>query len=85
MLFFISGILNSADQNFKGLAFSYEDASVIAPLQYLQVLFLFVTDLVVFHYSFTFADIIGALIITICILAPDLQKTILVLIKRIRT
>ena len=74
MWFMISGVFNFAAQNFKSLAYKYDDASFIAPFQYFPILFLFLWDLVVFEISFTSTDIIGGLIIVAWLLTPVLER-----------
>jgi len=63
-LFLMSGVFNYAGQIMKSLAFKHEEASVVTPFQYLEVLYLAICDIVLFHYSFSFTDILGSIIIT---------------------
>mmetsp|Transcript_2988 Transcript_2988/g.2468 ORF Transcript_2988/g.2468 Transcript_2988/m.2468 type:complete len:126 (+) Transcript_2988:621-998(+) len=70
VLFLISGVFNYFGQMIKSLAFKYEEASVIVPFQYFEVLFLFLSDLIIFQYTFSITDILGALMITFSLLTP---------------
>jgi drug/metabolite transporter (DMT)-like permease len=72
--FLLSGVFNYMGQTFKSLAFKYEDASVVAPFSYFQVIYLFICDLVVFNYSFSPTDLLGAGLISVCLLVPELSK-----------
>lgn len=46
----------------------YEDASVVASLNYFQVLFLVLADVLHFSYEFSVADVLGSVLITVCLL-----------------
>ena len=61
-LFFLSGIFNYAGQATRSLAVKYEEASYIAPLNYLQVVAFLICDLTFFGYVFVYLDYIGAVI-----------------------
>jgi len=61
--FIVSGVFNYGVQTFKSLAYKYDHASFIAPFQYFGILFLFLSDLLIFSYSFNITDIIGGFII----------------------
>lgn len=74
VLFLISGVFNYMGQTLKSISLAYEDASVVTPFGYSQVLYLFVIDIVIFHYSFSLTDVSGALIITTCLMAPVIQR-----------
>jgi len=64
-LFMVSGVFNYMGQMLKSLALKYEEASVVTPFSYLQVLYLFVCDVVIFKYSFNSTDILGTIIISV--------------------
>lgn len=72
--FLVSGIFNYLGQTCKSLSLKYEDASFISPFLYFQVLYLFIWDLLIFNYSFTLMDIMGSLLITVCLLLPVFLK-----------
>ena len=59
-MFVASGAFNYMGQTFKSAALKLEDASVITPISYLQVIYLFLADIIVFSYSFSETDILGA-------------------------
>jgi len=69
-----SGIFGFLSQSFKSLALKYGEASVMSPFGYLQVVYLFIWDLLIFHYSFNSTDIIGAALITLCLFGPVLYS-----------
>ena len=72
--FLISGVFNYMGQTLKSLAFKYEDASVVTPFGYFQVIYLFICDLVIFNYSFNTTDLLGAGLISVWLLVPELSK-----------
>ncbi|CAI2372610.1 unnamed protein product [Moneuplotes crassus] len=72
-LFLLSGVFNYGGQVFKSLAFKYADASLLSPLQYFNVLYLFLSDIVIFKSAFTAMDSFGGLIILVSLLSPIFQ------------
>ena len=73
-LMLLSGVINYMAQTLRSAALKYAEATVIAPFSYFQVLFLFITDLVLFSYSFNLTEIWGGVIITLCLLGPELYS-----------
>ena len=73
-LLLISGVANYMGQTLRSLALKYEDASVVSPFNYLQVVYLFISDVLVFKYSFQANEILGGLIISTWLLVPELYK-----------
>ncbi|CAI2372250.1 unnamed protein product [Moneuplotes crassus] len=69
-LFLISGFFNYGGQMFKSLAFKYSDASLVSPLQYFNVLYLFLSDIIIFKSTFTAFDGLGGMIILVSLLMP---------------
>ena len=69
----LSGVANYIAQTLRSAALKFEDASVISPFSYLQVIYLFILDLLVFNYSFKSTEILGGIIITLCLLGPEIH------------
>ncbi|CAI2372904.1 unnamed protein product [Moneuplotes crassus] len=72
-LFLLSGVFNYGVQVGKSLAFKYADASLVSPLQYFNVLYLFISDVFIFNCSFTVTDGFGGMIILVSLLLPIFQ------------
>jgi len=65
ILFSVSGMFNYIGQVFKSLSYKFGEASVVTPAYYLEVCYIFMSDLLIFKYSFNFTDLTGAILITI--------------------
>ncbi|CAI2376172.1 unnamed protein product [Moneuplotes crassus] len=69
------GFSNAGTQILLSIATKYEDASVLAPLNYVEVIFVLLADVIFFYVSFTLLDIIGMTLISVCILIPLIRKS----------
>lgn len=78
LLMSISGILSYISISLRSLASEHEDASVLAPFTYLQILLSFLWDCFIFSSSssFSWADISGTILISVCVLTPMVRKTL---------
>ncbi|CAI2373001.1 unnamed protein product [Moneuplotes crassus] len=72
-LFLLSGAFNYGGQVFNSIAFKHADASLLSPLQYFNVLYLFLSDIVIFNSTFTALDILGGSIVLVSLLSPIFQ------------
>lgn len=61
----VSGICSYFSISIKSKALAYEKATLLAPFVYLEVLFSFICDLLIFDYKFTSADILGAILVSV--------------------
>lgn len=73
-LMLASGVANYAGQTFRSIALKHEDASVVAPFNYLQVVYLLASDMFVFGYSFSTTEVVGGVIISVCLLGPEIVR-----------
>ena len=64
LLFFLSGVINYLGHITRSLSLKYEEATYIAPFNYLQIVFFLMSDLAFFGYTFVPLDYIGASITT---------------------
>ena len=62
-MFLASGIFNIISQSLASYALKLDDAAFLAPLFYLFPVTTFIFDVTLFEYSFSFLDIIGAMIV----------------------
>ena len=76
-LMLASGVANYVGQTFRSLALKYEDASVVAPFNYFQVIYLLLSDVFVFNYTFSSIEIAGGAIISVWLLGPEIIRLIL--------
>ena len=72
-MFLASGVFNYWGQILRSAALQFEDASVVAPFSYSMVVFLFISDILIFNYVFQMTDIIGGVIITAWLLGPEMH------------
>ena len=77
MIVIIIGFLNVATQVLLSVAIKLENATIIAPLHYLEVVFVLIVDLLFFEVKFLVIDIAGIILISICILIPLIRKSLL--------
>ena len=75
-MFLLSGIFNYTGQTLKSASLKFEDASVVSPFSYFQVVYLFIADILIFSYSFSSTDIIGVSIISVWLLGPEVYTMI---------
>ena len=75
-LFVLSGVCNFIGQTSKAIAFKYGDASIVAPFCYFEVVVLFSFDILLFGYSFSITDLLGASLITVSIIIHLSEKII---------
>ena len=71
------GVLNMTTQILLSLALKYEDATVLAPLHYMEVIVVLFADLVFFGTKFSLTDISGIVIVSVFILIPLIKKCLL--------
>ena len=64
-LMLASGVANYVGQTFRSIALKYEDASVVTPFNYFQVIYLLLSDVFVFNYTFSSIEIVGGVIISV--------------------
>lgn len=72
--FILSGVVHYTAQTLASVAYKYEDASKLAPLNYTIGVFLFFSDMFLFGYSFSFTDIIGIILVITFLMMPILHK-----------
>ena len=78
MVVVIIGVLNVLTQILLSVATKLENATVLAPLHYLEVITVLLTDLLFFEIKFSLLDIIGIIIVSVCILIPLIRKSLTV-------
>ncbi|CAI2374067.1 unnamed protein product [Moneuplotes crassus] len=57
------------------IANKYSLASKMAPISYLENVFTLLADILIFHYHFVSTDVVGMIIIVICLAAPMILKS----------
>ncbi|CAI2374477.1 unnamed protein product [Moneuplotes crassus] len=72
-IFLLSTLFAYGGQLFSSKALKYSEASLITPLQYLNILYFLISDIAIFHSTFTVTDAIGGLLILVSLLAPVSQ------------
>ncbi|CAI2373766.1 unnamed protein product [Moneuplotes crassus] len=73
-IFLLSALFTYGGQILSSKSLKYAEASLITPLQYLNILYFLITDIVVFHSKFTVTDATGGALILISLMAPVCQS-----------
>lgn len=72
--FVLSGLVHYSAQTVTSVAYKYEEASKIAPLSYTIGIFLFISDIFIFGYQFSYSDAGGVVMVIGFLLLPILIK-----------
>ena len=76
MIAVIIGVLNMSTQILLSVATKLENATVLAPLHYLEVITVLLADLLFFDIKFSLPDMVGIFIVSVCILIPLIRKSL---------
>lgn len=75
-LLLVIGLLSVCDQYFLTLALQHEDASTISVIRSFNIVLAFLWEVTLFHETVTWTSIVGAVLVTICIVVLASSKSI---------